>query len=113
MVFVTGILLIIMGIIMKFYPPKKINNYYGYRTELSKSSQRAWDLAQEHSMKMNFSYGFKMMAVGLITGYLLIIKKSIYIVLGIELFILMPIFTFARNGATHKYLQSKLNIRHR
>lgn len=113
MVFATGVLLIILGIIMKFSPPKKINNYYGYRTELSKSSQRAWDLAQEHSMKMNFSYGFKMMAAGIVTGYLLVLKKHIYIILGIELFILMPLFTFARNGATHKYLQAKLNSRRR
>lgn len=96
---------------MKFFPPKEINNYYGYRSALARSSQRAWDLAQEHSMKMNFSYGFKMIAAGLVTGYLLIIQKHVYIIIGIELFILMPLFTFAKNNATHKYLQLKLNRR--
>lgn len=113
MVFASGLLLIILGVVMTFFPPKKINNYYGYRSELAKSSQRAWDLAQEYSRKANISYGFTMLAIGAITGYLLFLQKGIYIVLGIELFILMPIFTFARNGATEKYLKSKLNRRSR
>lgn len=113
MVFMSGFLLIILGIVMKFFPPRKINNYYGFRSDLAKSSQKAWDLAQQHSRKMNISYGFKMIAVGAITGYLLILKKAVYIVIGIELFILMPIFTFARNGETEKYLRKKLDIRNR
>lgn len=96
---------------MKFFPPKKINNYYGFRSDLAKSSQRAWDLAQEHSMKMNFSYGFRMIAAGAVTGYLLFLQKAVYVVLGIELFVLVPLFTFARNGATQKYLETQLNKR--
>src|SRR5699024_6707127 len=96
---------------MKLFPPKKINKYYGYRTELSQSSERAWKLAQEHSMKMNFNYGFMMLAIGAITGYLLVLGKQIFVILAIELLVLMPIFTFSRMGATQKYLKEQLNNR--
>lgn len=113
MIFASGLLLILLGFTMKFFPPKNINKFYGYRTELAKSSQRAWDLAQEHSRKMNIIYGIRMLVVGTITGIFLFLQKVIFVVLGIELFILMPIFTFARNGATERHLAAKLNKRSR
>jgi len=42
--------------------PEK-NMWYGYRTSLSTSSDKAWQLAQEHSTKAMFKYGFMMMLV--------------------------------------------------
>ncbi len=42
---------IVLGIIMKKHPPKKINDLYGYRTVRSMKSQAAWDFAQVLSGK--------------------------------------------------------------
>jgi len=47
----TGAVFIVMGLIMLKNPPKKINDWYGYRTESSKKSQERWDFAQQHSSK--------------------------------------------------------------
>lgn len=37
---------LIGGLILKIFPPKKINALYGYRTRRAASSQAAWDYAQ-------------------------------------------------------------------
>jgi len=52
MLFGTGIIFIIMGIIMNIFPPKKINSLYGYRTASSMESQEKWDFSQKYSAKV-------------------------------------------------------------
>lgn len=44
-----GPLLLILALIFKAFPPKKINWAYGYRTSRSKKSQEAWDAANKYS----------------------------------------------------------------
>jgi len=41
---VLGPLMLVMSLIFKFFPPKKINNLYGYRTTRSMKSQETWDM---------------------------------------------------------------------
>lgn len=41
------IIMIIFGAVLKFKPPSKINSFYGYRTNRSMNSQKAWDYAQK------------------------------------------------------------------
>ncbi|MBU2938461.1 SdpI family protein [Lacinutrix sp. C3R15] len=48
----VGILFIIIGIIMFIFPPKKINMFYGYRTNRSMKHQKNWDFAQKYSSKL-------------------------------------------------------------
>ena len=47
--FLCGILFLIAGLIMLYYPPKNINGLYGYRTESSMKSKERWDFAQHYS----------------------------------------------------------------
>ncbi|RLJ62541.1 SdpI/YhfL family protein [Lacinutrix venerupis] len=47
----SGIVFIILGIIMYKFPPKKINMFYGYRTDTSMKNQQTWDFAQKYSSK--------------------------------------------------------------
>jgi uncharacterized membrane protein len=54
---------IIFGFILKQYPPKSINDMYGYRTPMSTKNQDTWDVAQKYG-------GFSMMIVGFINGIL-------------------------------------------
>lgn len=44
-----GSIFFISGLISHFFPPKKINQWYGYRTTRSMKNQNNWDLAQQFS----------------------------------------------------------------
>lgn len=45
---VCGTAGILTGIFTKIFPPKKINIFYGHRTQTSMKNQRNWDYAQKH-----------------------------------------------------------------
>lgn len=53
-----GLILIVSGWIMQKYPPKKINDFYGYRTSRSKRSQEHWVFAQKESAKLIIQVGY-------------------------------------------------------
>jgi uncharacterized membrane protein len=77
-----GVFLLIIGGIQYRYPPKKINDLYGYRTDTSKRNQETWDEAQRYSA-------------------LLMIKSSIYvIVLG---FIIAAILNLSPLSVEHRF----------
>lgn len=48
----VGPFLILVGLVVWCFPPKKINNTYGYRTPRAFRNQRAWDFAQRYSAKL-------------------------------------------------------------
>ena len=54
---IVPLILIIAGFIQTKFPPKKINNFYGYRTIFSKSSQEAWDYANKIAGKIMLASG--------------------------------------------------------
>lgn len=47
MLLLAGIVFFVMGFITKKFPPKKINSFYGYRTNASIKNQEQWDFAQQ------------------------------------------------------------------
>ena len=49
---VIAIIVLVIPLIMIYYPPKSINGLYGYRTLRSMENQKNWDLAQEYSAKL-------------------------------------------------------------
>lgn len=108
MLLLSGITFFLLGIAMKIWPPKKINSWYGYRTPLSTSSDRAWKLAQKHSVKAMFKYGFIMTIVGLFTGFYLLKERYVPFILLSELIILLPLFTVLMILSTHNYLKEIL-----
>lgn len=55
--FLFGSVFLVVGIIMYFFPPKKINMIYGYKTERAMQSQQNWDLAQKYSSKIMMFLG--------------------------------------------------------
>ncbi len=52
-----GIIFVIAGLIQWYFPPKKINAFYGYRTNSSMKSQERWDFAQKYSAKESIKLG--------------------------------------------------------
>jgi uncharacterized membrane protein len=53
-----GLIYIITGLVVLRYPPKKINDFYGYRTSRSKKSQAHWDYAQKEASKYIIQSGY-------------------------------------------------------
>lgn len=51
MLLLSGLTFIIAGGIMYFFPPKKVNSLYGYRTARSMKNQKNWDFAQTYGAK--------------------------------------------------------------
>ena len=47
--FMIGPLLLLLSIVFKLFPPKKINYLYGYRTKRSMKNQETWDEANRYS----------------------------------------------------------------
>ncbi len=51
------LLMIIIGILMKFNPPKKINSFIGYRTARSMKNIEVWNYAQKYMGKLMLMTG--------------------------------------------------------
>ncbi|CAL2062654.1 SdpI family protein [Tenacibaculum sp. 190524A05c] len=49
-------LLFLFSVIFYFYPPKKINGLYGYRTPRSMANQDVWDFANSMFNKLFLQY---------------------------------------------------------
>lgn len=67
---IGGLIFILGGWIFLKYPPKKINNWYGYRTPSSQKSQERWDFAQEYSSKQMIRIGIVFMIISLFGFFL-------------------------------------------
>jgi uncharacterized membrane protein len=57
------------GLILYFFPPKKINSIYGYRTPRSMKNQSNWDFAQKLGGKFMLIFGFIIFLVQITVGY--------------------------------------------
>lgn len=64
--FFTGSTLLAIGLLMKLWPPKKINNFYGYRTPRSMKNQLAWNEANSFSAELLVWAGVSTVIVELI-----------------------------------------------
>ena len=62
-VYINTLILTVIGLVFWMYPPKKINEFYGYRTTRSRKSQEAWDFAQRYSAKLLTIFGFAALIV--------------------------------------------------
>ena len=61
--YISTLILTVVGVVFWMYPPKKINEFYGYRTTRSRKSQEAWDFAQRYSAKLMTIFGFAALLV--------------------------------------------------
>lgn len=59
--FSCGIVFLSAGIFLGIKPPRKINDFYGYRTKASKQNQATWDFSQRYSARLMRLFGFGMM----------------------------------------------------
>jgi len=64
-----GLFKLIVGIVMYFFPPKEINNLYGYRTKKSMKSMQSWKLGNRYvaSLFILFAIVFTVVNIALIS----------------------------------------------
>ncbi|HTN07185.1 SdpI family protein [Agriterribacter sp.] len=90
---VTGCTLIVMSMITLFYPPKKINSTYGYRTKASMRNPQTWEEANRYSSKLMLLCGGILTATALLSFFIPSLSQT-GIITGIILtflFSLLPI----------------------
>lgn len=103
---ITGPLLIIAGFILLKKPPKEINYFYGYRTNLAMKSQAHWEFAQTYSAKRMIRWGAYYtltLFLGMIHGIHITIELFLTFIL-LLLFVLMPVVE------TQKALKKKFEL---
>ena len=61
--YINALILTVGGAVFWACPPKKINEFYGYRTTRSRKSQKAWDFAQRYSAKLMTIFGLAALIV--------------------------------------------------
>lgn len=66
-----GFIFLAGGYIQKYYPPKKINALYGYRTTASMLNQQNWDEANRFSTGLMIKYAWILLACGIIITFVL------------------------------------------
>ncbi|MDX1278523.1 SdpI family protein [Oceanihabitans sediminis] len=92
---------ILAGIIMHFFPPKKINSIYGYRTVRSMKNQNTWDFAQKYSAKLLLGIGAALQLASTIY-YLFTIEGLAQLIINACLIIGAVVFVFVKTENTLK-----------
>ena len=85
--FICGIAFVGMGLVMYYYPPKKINDLYGYRTGSSMKSQERWDFAQHFCAVQAMKVSVVMILLSLLF-YFIPVDTAIKQFLGVFLLLL-------------------------
>lgn len=61
---------------MCFFPLKKINGIYGYKTVTSMASQKNWDIAQKYSAQLMILFGGILSIISFLLELLNVDKKT-------------------------------------
>lgn len=105
LLFLVGTIYLIAAVISSIFPPKKINYFYGYRSNQSMKNQLQWDFAQKKSNTEMINSGFLMLLFSTIPFFIKLTETQNMIV-GIFFIIL---FTFSIFYRTEKAIQKKFN----
>lgn len=81
---ITASVLLAASLLMKIWPPKKINHLYGYRSPQSMKNQHNWDLANAYSADLLMYAGISNVFVHILS----------YLTIGGETSIFIPLAYF-------------------
>jgi len=100
---ILGITFLMVSLLMKKKPPKKINPIYGYRTKRSMKDQKSWDFAQQHSAKEMSNAGLYLLIVSLL-GYFIKVPQNLSYPIGMGIMLILMVNMFLQ---TEKALKSR------
>lgn len=90
-----GGIFVLVGVIMWYFPPKKINALYGYRTVSSMKSQKRWDFAQKYSAVEMIKWGAVFMLTAILS-FMIKFDPFTGMCIGLGLMILMVVLLLVR-----------------
>jgi hypothetical protein len=64
----AGMLLLVMGIIVRNFPPRKVDTFWGYHSFLATRNQDTWDTANCYAARLSILLSCVLIALGLIAG---------------------------------------------
>jgi len=80
-----GFILLLVGLLQVYFPPKKINHLYGYRTSSSMKNQQTWDEANRYSARYTAWTGLIILVIGIaITAVLKIVILPVKIKIALD-----------------------------
>lgn len=92
---ILGLIFVITGLILYYFPPKKINYLYGYRTKNSMKNLERWTFAQRHSAKLMMYCGSILLITG-IAGIILKLDDNLMKIVGLAELIILVAFLFIK-----------------
>lgn len=99
----VGSIFTVVGLITYFFPPKKVNYIYGYRTNSSMRSHERWRFAQNYSSKLMIKYGIFILLISCL-GLFVSISETIDFYIGILLSLFPIVLLFIK---TEKAIKTK------
>lgn len=84
-----GSALLLLGLIFKTWPPKKINWLYGYRTKASMRDLDTWREGNRYSTKLIIQIGLLMFVLGVACFYLFHFLLGLLLLIGLMLVLLI------------------------
>ena len=78
----VGLAFFLAYVVVSIWPPKEINDLYGYRSTRSKKSQEAWDFAQQYANRLMLLISALNLLLG-IAGTLLTISTVLSVVVSL------------------------------
>lgn len=91
--FLTGVIFVITALISLRFPPKKINDLYGYRTGNSKKNLEVWNFSQKYSSIKMLQGGFFLVVFSFL-GMVFHPDEKVQLIVGIGLSILVCVYLF-------------------
>jgi len=99
--FVLGLILLIVNVIFYFFPPKKINYLYGYRTSNSMRNQETWNFAQRYAAIRGLQGSVFLLAVSSLSAFF-DIRPDVQIAIGVISILLFLIWIMYTTEKTIK-----------
>ncbi|WP_299286453.1 SdpI family protein [uncultured Mucilaginibacter sp.] len=103
-----GLIMLLVGLLQKYFPPKKINHFYGYKTPSSMKNQETWDEANYYSAKLMIKIGSIVLVAGILIVFIISGKYSSIITICLLMLsgISIPVVVIVM---TENYLHKKFN----
>lgn len=79
----AGIIFLLMGLLIKFFPPKNRRKIYGYRSFLSTRNDDTWEEANRFAGKHSLRIAYVLLGIGIAIGILFKTQSDWYYLLSV------------------------------
>ena len=96
--------MLLLGWLLKKFPPKKINHLYGYRTQRSMKNQATWEAANTYSSLVFFKVSLYGFFIPVVLYFLYPQQNVLFTIITNTLLLLYVLY------ATEKHLKARFDI---